>query len=93
MVISHLRRVEHLLRFLQFLLSSQRLHQFCIRSLTGKASLEESVQDLWTLRIDIVWQECCIYTWVGSQFLLIELLDEVERCLGRETKLAITLHL
>ena len=55
--------------------------------------LEQTIHGLRTLGIDIVGQERSIDTWIGGQFLLVELLDDVQRGLCGETELLVAIHL
>ena len=55
--------------------------------------LEESVHGLWTLGIDVIGQEGGVNTRIGRQFLLVELLNDVQCSLCREAKLLVTVHL
>ena len=91
-VVGDLRRVEHLLR-LQQRLAAQRADEFGIGCHTGKLRLEEAVHGLRTFRVDIVGQESGVDTRIGGQFLFVELLDDVQRHLGREPELLVAVHL
>ena len=92
MVVGHLRRVEHLLRLLEWL-AAQRAHQFGVRRLAGEARLEQSVHRLRALRIDVVRQVAGVHTRIGGDFLFVETLYEVERQFGREAELLVAVHL
>ena len=92
MVVGHLRRVEHLLRLLQRL-PAQGSHQLGVGRLACEARLEEPVHGLRALGVDVVAQEGGVHARIGGQLHLVELLDEVQRHLGREAELAVAVHL
>ena len=91
-MVGDLRRVEHTLGLRQRL-APKGAHQLSVWSHTRKLSLEEAVHDLRTLGIDIVAEEGGINTRIGGQLHLVELLDEVERHLGRKAELTVAVHL
>ena len=92
MVIGHLRGVEYTLRLLQRL-ATDRFDEVSIGRYTTEFRLIEAIQSLWTFRIDIIAEVLRVHTGIGGVFLLIETLDEVERHLGREGILTVTVHL
>ena len=92
MVVGDLRRIKDLLR-LQQGLTTQGTHQLGVGRLACELHLEEPVHGLGALAIDIVGQKGGVHTGIGGQLLLVELLDEVQRHLGRKTVFLVAVHL
>ena len=91
-VVGDFRGVEDALRLLQRF-APDGLDELGVGCDTRKFSLVEAVERLRTLRVDIVGEVLRIHTGVGGVFLLVEALDEVERHLGREGELTVTVYL
>ena len=84
-VVSHLRRVKHLLA-LQQLGPAQGHEQFAVER-------GDAVEDGAAFRIDVVRQVGRVDTWVGGDLLLVERLDELQGEVGREAEFLVAVHL
>ncbi len=92
MVVGHFRRVKHLFALLQRL-SPEGFDQFCVGGFACERGLEKTVHRGRTLRIDVVGEECRVYTGVGGELFLVQRLDELERRVSGETKLLVAVNL
>ena len=94
MVVGYLTVVENLLALRQFLADCcELLDEREVFLLTHDLCLTHSVQNLRTFRIDIVGQELGVYTRISSILLLVETLDELQRNIGRVSKLLVAIYL
>ena len=94
MVVGYLAVIENLLALRQFLADCcELLDEREVFLLTHDLCLTYSVQNLWTFRIDIVGQKLGIYTRISGVLLLVETLDELQRNIGRVSKLLVAIHL
>ena len=94
MVVGYLAIIENLLALRQFLADCcELLDEREVFLLTHDLCLTHSVQNLRTFRIDIVGQELGVYTRISGVLLFVETLDELQRNIGRVSKLLVAIHL
>ncbi|EJW89889.1 membrane protein [gut metagenome] len=85
MVVSHLGRIEHFFAFPQ-LSTTQGLQQIAISS-------GNTIEDVFTLGIDIVTQIGSIHARIGSHLLFVETLDQLQGLVCGITEFFVTFHL
>ena len=94
MVVGHFAVVEHLFALGQFLsCCCQLLYQGQVFLLAVDFCLTHTIENLRTFGVDVVGKKLGVHTRIGSKFLLVEALYELERHVGRIAELLVAVHL
>ena len=94
MVVGHFAVVEHLFALGQFLsCCCQLLYQGQVFLLAVDLCLTHTIENLRTFGVDVVGKKLGVHTRIGSKFLLVEALYELERHVGRIAELLVAVHL
>ena len=94
MVVGHFAVVEHFFALGQFLsCCCQLLYQGQVFLLAVDLCLTHTIENLRTFGVDVVGKKLGVHTRIGSKFLLVEALYELERHVGRIAELLVAVHL